>query len=117
MPPTVRASAGPPRSRAPCSTWCNVTGMPYRHLVMTSVSAIGRSACLLIALPVLAACGPSSGAKVDNRAADASCVAPYLNDQPPRGALPLADPDSATRSHTHHLRPLVHGYLQRHRHP
>ncbi len=54
---------------------------------MTSASITRRSACLLFALTVLAACGQASGAKVDTGAGNASCVAPYLNDQPPNGSF------------------------------
>lgn len=42
-----------------------------------------RVTWMLVALALLTACEKSSGAKVTGGEANASCVAPYLNDQPP----------------------------------
>ena len=39
-------------------------------------------AWLLVVVPVVAACGGESGNSASARQASASCVAPYLNDQP-----------------------------------
>jgi hypothetical protein len=49
-------------------------------------------ASLLVTLPVLAACGSSSGGHATATGAAASCVGPYLNDQPPKGPFRASAP-------------------------
>ena len=73
-----------------------------RHIRMGSVRTLARAVAASILGLLCAACGGSSSS---GETSSASCVAPYLNDQPPsgsfRGPVPTVSPEDAITIYGH----------------